>query len=193
MADVNCDLDSNSRPDVVATAFHLPFRNECFDAALFTDVIEHLPRRTEFAALAEIRRCLGDKGVLLLTTPNNILLFKIMDPAWWIFGHRHYHVRPLAAELTRAGFEIIDQFSSGGIYQALELLLYYFKRPFYLATGQKPPASTSLGPKVNQEYRLAASKGYTIYIRAQKNETNSTTSGMFRSSIKPVAIQGLES
>src|SRR5258708_5736171 len=47
----------------------LPFDEEKYDCAIFTEVIEHLWRNPSFA-LAEINRSLKNGGELLLTTPN---------------------------------------------------------------------------------------------------------------------------
>ena len=47
----------------------LPFDDERYDCAIFTEVIEHLWRNPSFA-LAEINRSLKNGGELLLTTPN---------------------------------------------------------------------------------------------------------------------------
>jgi len=84
LADVNLDLDPNCNPDVVASATHLPFRNDVFDLVLFTDVIEHLPRGEERNALKEIVRVLRRHGKIVLSCPNNIPLFTFLDPAFWV-------------------------------------------------------------------------------------------------------------
>ncbi len=47
----------------------LPFDDERYDCAIFTEVIEHLWRNPSFA-LAEINRSLKNGGELFLTTPN---------------------------------------------------------------------------------------------------------------------------
>ncbi len=48
----------------------LPFDREYFDCVLFTEVIEHLDPRKLCFVLNEIRRVLKEKGILLMTTPN---------------------------------------------------------------------------------------------------------------------------
>jgi len=37
-ADINLDIDYSVRPDIVADARFLPFKNKCFQQVLFTDV-----------------------------------------------------------------------------------------------------------------------------------------------------------
>ena len=55
---------------VVCSAEFLPFREECFDAVLCSEVVEHLdnPRR----GIMEISRVLGKDGKAILTVPNLI-------------------------------------------------------------------------------------------------------------------------
>lgn len=54
--DVACDL-----------ARALPFRDECFDTVLLSDVLEHVPEPTR--CLEEIERVLAPDGILLMNTP----------------------------------------------------------------------------------------------------------------------------
>lgn len=62
---------SNLSPNlsfVSADAIKLPFKDECFDAVVSFDVIEHVEGDLKF--LLEIRRVLKKGGKLLLETPN---------------------------------------------------------------------------------------------------------------------------
>jgi SAM-dependent methyltransferase len=56
-----------SQLDVVCDLLHLPFKSNCFDAALCTQVLEHIPEPLN--ALREIARCLKPGAVLILTAP----------------------------------------------------------------------------------------------------------------------------
>jgi len=101
--DVNLDINLQVIPDVVADALHLPFRDRCFNLVYFTDVIEHLPRNTELRALLEIYKVLKPRGVLILTTPNDVPCYTYLDPARYVKGHRHYKVKELLKLLRKAG------------------------------------------------------------------------------------------
>src|SRR6267378_1278293 len=57
---------------VRASATHIPFKSLAFDFALFSEVLEHMPRDPALQALKEVRRI---SRRCLLTTPNRNLLF----------------------------------------------------------------------------------------------------------------------
>ena len=167
MAELNCDLDRAHSPQIAASALHLPFIEGIFQTILFTDVIEHIPRGTEPQALKEIRRCLKKEGRLILSTPNDILVFKLLDPAWWLVKHRHYQTEKIAGLLESAGFETRRSFCSGGVFQIAELFVHYFiGLPIYRMLGVLPPSISWLNRKVDNEYDRASSKGYTLFVEA---------------------------
>jgi SAM-dependent methyltransferase len=109
---------------VVADAAPLPFRTEAFHALFAGELIEHLlePRQ----GLAEFRRVLQPRGVLVLTTPNRRRLANVVDGS-----DRPYspdHLSELAydevhALLEQEGFEVLE---ATGVH--LELLLNWFSR-----------------------------------------------------------------
>jgi len=167
MAELNCDLDRAHSPQIAASALHLPFIEGIFQTILFTDVIEHIPRGTEPQALKEIRRCLKKEGRLILSTPNDILVFKLLDPAWWLVKHRHYQTEKIAGLLESAGFETRRSFCSGGVFQIAELFVHYFiGLPIHRICGVLPRSISWLKRKVDGEYDLASPKGYTLFVEA---------------------------
>lgn len=60
---------SNKHFGIVADAFHLPFKNETFDAVIASEIIEHLGDPQAF--LAALPRILSPGGVLVITTPHD--------------------------------------------------------------------------------------------------------------------------
>jgi SAM-dependent methyltransferase len=114
---------------LVASALDLPFDDGSFDVVTLFDVLEHLPAGTEQLALAELHRVLRPGGKLALTTPNWHWLPTITDPAWY-FGHRHYRIETVAG-LLNGSFIIEDQWISGGLFDQVELLVYYVSRHLF--------------------------------------------------------------
>ena len=65
---VGVDVDASVRPNILADAVRLPFRDSCFEVIVMLDVLEHVADAD--AALRECVRVLKDRGKLLITTPN---------------------------------------------------------------------------------------------------------------------------
>jgi len=99
----------------------LPFKKNCFDIVLCTEVIEHLIK-PPVAVLEEINRVLKPRGVLILTTPNFArvrnrlkLLFgqHIVDyddfyREFPYYGHkREFTMNELKILLSKTGFKIV--------------------------------------------------------------------------------------
>lgn len=55
---------------IVADALHLPFKRECLDAVVMSEVLEHLYSQKQ--ALREANRLLKPRGHFILTTPNRL-------------------------------------------------------------------------------------------------------------------------
>ncbi len=173
LADVNCDVNAQARPDVVASVLYLRFRKKSFSSVLFTDVIEHLPSRTEERALQEIRGCLFEGGQLVLTTPNDVALFKMCDVKYWVSGHRHYKPEFIHQLLIKTDFSIRNEFASGWICQMVEQfldMLYFFVRlPLKKITRMMTPSPLLLETSLNEEYKVRRKNGYTLFFIAQRN------------------------
>ncbi|MBN2094117.1 MAG: methyltransferase domain-containing protein [Candidatus Zambryskibacteria bacterium] len=60
------DIDPNRKPDIVADAKKLPFRDEEFEMILCTEVLEHIDEPK--VAINEMKRVLKKGGKLILTT-----------------------------------------------------------------------------------------------------------------------------
>src|SRR5688572_6567999 len=56
-------LSDRSRPDVIASALHLPFSAGSFDTVVSTEVLEHVPEPLK--ALKEMRRVIKPNGFLI--------------------------------------------------------------------------------------------------------------------------------
>lgn len=60
------DIDPMRKPDIVADAHSLPFKDEEFEFVLCTEVLEHLKNPPK--AISEMKRVLKNGGILILTT-----------------------------------------------------------------------------------------------------------------------------
>ena len=111
----------------VGSVFSLPFADAVFDGAVMFEVIEHVPRHRELAALKEVRRVLKAGGWLLLSTPFAHAVSMFLDPAWY-FGHRHYSRDRIVAILAAAGFHTVGSTVRGGMWELMgNINLYAFK------------------------------------------------------------------
>jgi len=72
---------------LLASAADLPFKDECFDIVLSTEVIEHVEDQKK--ALSEQMRVLKKGGYLVLTTPNKV--FKPVFDFLSFIKFRPYH------------------------------------------------------------------------------------------------------
>lgn len=63
---VSIDIDEKRGPDIVGDAHDLPFSDEEFEMILCTEVLEHL--KDPFRAIAEMKRVLKARGMVIMTT-----------------------------------------------------------------------------------------------------------------------------
>lgn len=91
---------------VTGSALNLPFNKEIFDIAIMSHVLEHLPRSNEDKAIGEAARVLKKGGFLALSVPSTHFLSVILDPAFFILGHRHYSESQLTLLLLNHGLKI---------------------------------------------------------------------------------------
>lgn len=140
-----------------------PFKNGAFDIVLFFMVLEHIPEGTELATLKNINHVLKKGGSLFLTTMNSNLLANLLDPAYFLVGHRHYSKDQLERLLKKAGFKVKETNYNGGFFLILYTwLLYFFKH----VLRRKEPRGALVDRLMEWDYR---NRGFTeIDIRAIK-------------------------
>jgi len=147
----------------VGSALALPFRNEIFDTVFCWDVIEHLPKGTEPKMFSEIYRVIKPTGSLYLSTPNSSLS-AVLDPAFWITGHRHYTSDQLSLFAVASHFQIAKETIRGGWWDAIGLLnLYVSKWVFHRDLIFKD----FFQKKLDEEF--VSGKGFAnIFLKLQK-------------------------
>ena len=126
-----------SRTTLIAcdiTARSLPFSDDSFDFAIFSEVIEHIPPQAIPRILIDIRRTLRPDGQLILTTPNAVRLrnrlrflagYNIFEnPANQIggtFGHlREYTCSELVEMVTSARFDKVENVPMNILFPIIE-------------------------------------------------------------------------
>jgi SAM-dependent methyltransferase len=98
----------NEEIDAFADVSRLPFVDSIFDAALCTEVLEHVPEPE--ITIAEINRVLKLHGDLILSVPFS---FHIHESPW---DYHRFTVYALQHLLHKNGFEIISTTTRGGTF-----------------------------------------------------------------------------
>lgn len=171
---MNIDIRRETSPNIVGDARFLPIKSGSVDQVLFTDVIEHLPTGSEIAALREIERILAANGRVLVSTPNDVTLFKILDPEWYVRGHRHYSMAKILALLQESGLTPKRHFTSGFVSVMVSVVWYaLFTFPLNrLLRTTLPEAPRFLLHREFLEYSFSRTNGYTIFVMAIKDKAN---------------------
>lgn len=121
----------------VGSATDLPLPDASVDTVVCWEVLEHLPQGSESAAFAEFGRVLRPGGALYLSTPYASWRARLLDPAWWLIGHRHYRLDELERFTLDAGLEPDLIETRGRGWQIVAILNLYvakwvFRRPPFL-------------------------------------------------------------
>lgn len=148
---------------VVASAEALPFRPNSFDIVTLWAVIEHIPAGYELATLWEANRVLKKGGYIFITTMSKNFFSNLLDPAYWLVGHRHYTSSQLKEMLSDAGFKIENVFINGSFITAFHAWAFYFFK--YLFRRNMPELSFIENAFKKDYY----SKGfYQVCLRGRK-------------------------
>lgn len=148
---------------VKAYSNKLPFKKDTFDIVTFWDVIEHIPVGTESETLREINRVLKNGGYLFLATVNKNFWSDLLDPAYYLAGHRHYTRDQLLKLLKDSGFKSEEIRLGGSFFSSLYALTFYF---FKHILRMKMPTISYIERKMEEDMQ---SPGFIqIAIRARK-------------------------
>ena len=133
----------------VASAVKLPFKDESFDTVVCWEVIEHLPKRKEKKMFSEVSRVLKDEGIFYLSAPHSSFFSNILDPAWWLIGHRHYKTKRLE-RMASADFKVLDVKILGGFWSLMNIVNMYLAKWIF---RRGPFFKDFFNKKENAEYK----------------------------------------
>lgn len=133
---------------VKAFSDKLPFKSEEFEVITFWDVIEHIPVGNELPTLKEINRVLKKNGYLFLATVNKNFWSDLLDPAYYLAGHRHYTQKQLLDILKITGFKAEEVITGGSFFSSFYALVFYF---FKHILGMKMPTVAWVEKKMEED------------------------------------------
>jgi len=83
------DIDPELKPDFVATAAQLPFKNNSYDCVCAFQVLEHLKYDESIAAFKEMARVARKNIVISLPDSRRSLVLLAIYPQIWLIGIFH--------------------------------------------------------------------------------------------------------
>jgi|GEM_PF-6068616 len=89
------------------SAIDLSINDGTIDTVVSWEVIEHIPDKTEHKMFSEARRVLKPHGSFYLSTPYKGFFSTLLDPAWWLIGHRHYNESAMELFAKYNGFNLV--------------------------------------------------------------------------------------
>lgn len=110
---ITVDIDPERKPDVVADAHNLPFKDGEFEVVLSTEMLEHV--RDPFQVERELRRVTSSGGILILSTR---FVFPLHDAPHDYWRFTKYGLRELFRE-----WEIVELEGETGNFSTIGALL----------------------------------------------------------------------
>ena len=113
----------------------------------------------------EVNRVLQKGGCFYLSTPHRSVWSNMLDPAWWLIGHRHYGVDDVEHFARRAGFEIERCEIRGGMWELIGMNNLYISKWIL----RRPPMfAAAMNKKLDREFDRDS--GFTnIFLKLRKS------------------------
>lgn len=138
--------------DVLASAYYLPFKNNCFEKAIMSHVLEHVTGCVK--VLEEVARVLIDEGILQIEVPNpyNFGIFKdilLRRSEFYKASKDHIHAfgeNELRNLLSKLKFQLISirYINSVGTERKLKKSSWLEKAFYNLILSIFPPFRTAI-------------------------------------------------
>jgi SAM-dependent methyltransferase len=149
------DIDPNLNPDIVASGYNLPFKDDAFDTIVSAEVLEHLEKPQIF--VNGIYRVLKRDGAFFLTTRFIYEIHGEID----YFRYTRLSLRTLFDR-----FKIVNVKEQGSV---LSVLCYFivsiFPSPLQIIFYNMLSPFYPLIEKIDQHGRKRITLGYSIYGR----------------------------
>jgi SAM-dependent methyltransferase len=116
---------------------------------------------------SETYRVLRPGGSFYLSTPHASFFSNILDPAWWLTGHRHYSQKKLFSYAKKNGFEIVEMKIKGKWWMLFSVLNMYISK---WILRRKPLFQNFFSQKEHEEYM--ANDGFgNIFVKFKKKSS----------------------
>lgn len=147
------DIYPNPNPDIVASGYNLPFKDNVFDTIVSTEVLEHLEKPQSF--VNEIHRVLKPGSTFFLTTRFIYEIHGEID---------YFRYTKLSLKTLFSRFRIVSVEEQGSV---LSVLLYFtisiFPGPLQILLYNILSPLYPLIDKIDKHGRKRITLGYSIY------------------------------
>ena len=144
-----------------------------FNIVTLLETLEHLPRGSEYLSIRSLATLLAPSGTLIISTPAAGLA-ALLDPAWFLVGHRHYRQHTLAKFLFSAEMEIQHVHYSGNIWSSLDTIMQYTAKHLLHRSYSAPTMIASRIPAKLYSRRRWDSANIWIEARLQNDRAQIT-------------------
>lgn len=150
---VTLDISNNFNPDILASGYNLPFKDNVFDTIVSMEVLEHLEKPQIF--VNEIHRVLKSNGAFFLTT-------RFIHE---IHGEDYFRYTELSLRTLFKKFKKVNVEDEGSVFS---VLLYFIEAIFpfpYLKNFLSLfyPLIEKMDKTIDRHRRKTITLGYSIY------------------------------
>ena len=149
---------------ITGSAINLPLGSGKFDIVVCWEVLEHIPENTEGKMFQEIFRVLKPGGYFFLSTQHRNFFSTVLDPAWWLAGHRHYAEADVYRFVRRSGFEVKRVYLKGGFFTLIYVLNLYISKWIF---GRGIFFKEYFNKKTDEEYQKTGGF-HSIFLKCVK-------------------------
>jgi ubiquinone/menaquinone biosynthesis C-methylase UbiE len=151
---------------IVASASNLPFRENAFDLVCIWGLLEELSSGTDVKTIADANRIMNIGAKLLLSSYNNTLTTKFLDPVIILWGLRKYDYKDLIELITDRGFTMLNYTIKGGWYSHIAIYIFYFYK--HLLHSKNGRIKKFFDRKSDREFNSTGNGKLYTFIAAEK-------------------------
>jgi len=98
-----------------------------FGLITFLETIEHLPKNQEVNTFNALSKLLSKGGEIIFSTPA-AGLSALLDPAWFLVGHRHYRFHTLTRILSSSELQVKEVYYFGNFWTSIDTIFLYITK-----------------------------------------------------------------